>query len=111
MRNGRRLHTYCGAGFACSPTPFCPTCYVIEHPIGTLGQSKHFSLSWRDGFVSLGGIGAFRGKKKMMGLCLSKSFCKIQTESDVFLPKEPVFVKHVLVVLGVRGQFECSHPN
>lgn len=85
---------------------------VTEHPIGTFRQPKHFSVSWRDGFASLGGIGAFRRKKKMMGLHLSKSFCKIQTESDVFLPKESIFVKHVvLVVLGIRGQFECSHPN
>ena len=62
--------------------------------------------------TSLDAIGAFGRKKKMMGLRLSESFYKIQTESDEFLPKESVFVTHVvLVLLGFRGQLDCSHPS
>lgn len=63
-----------------------------------VASKKHLSVLWRDGSASLDGVGAFRRKKKMMSVRLSKSFGKIQTESDgalsVLLLEESVFIKH-----------------
>lgn len=108
LRDGRRLPTYRGLGCAHSPTAFPPAGSVAGHPIGTSRQPEHFSLAWRDGFASWGGIAACRRVREDDGL----AFEQIQTQLGVFLPKESMFVKHVvLVVPGVRGWFQCSPLN
>lgn len=112
VRNGRKFQTYRGAGSARSPTAFSPMGYVFEHLIGTLSQPKHFSMSWRDSFASLGGIGAFSREKEDDGFVFEQVLLWSSNPVNVFLPKESMFVKHVvLVVLSVRGQFEYSHQN
>lgn len=104
VRKGRKLQTYVGRA------PFSPV-FRYWTSWWHLTPAENLSCVVGSSVTSLDAIGAF-GRKKKMGLRLSKSFYKIQTESDEFLPKESVFITHaVLVLLGFRGQLDCSHPS